>query len=102
MKMIRLLPIAVAIIFTTACASTDDAVSEAEFKAVMAEAKAAYKAVDKVGFAWRDTPKLMKKAEKAMSNGESGKALKLAKKARNQSKNAMMQYEEQKNAGPVY
>lgn len=52
------------------------------------------------GYEWRDTEKLIKAAQKAAKEGEFDKAVKLANQAKQQSSNALVQAEEQKNAGP--
>ena len=52
------------------------------------------------GYEWRDTGKLIKKAEKAAKAGDFNTAVKLANKAKNQSTMAIAQAEAQKNAGP--
>ena len=47
----------------------------------IAEAKAAIKKADSVGGAWRDSGKIIKKAEKLLAEGKRKEARKLAKKA---------------------
>jgi len=64
-------------------------------------AMAANSAVKKVNYEWRDTGKLLKKARKAKGEGKFDEAVKLAGKAERQAKNAMDQYNQQKNAKPM-
>ncbi len=49
---------------------------------------------------WRDTGKIIKAAQKAEKEGKYEEAIKLADQATRQSQNALVQAEEQKNAGP--
>ena len=56
----------------------------------------------KVNYEWRDTGKIIKKAEEAMKKEDYATAVKLANKAKTQSMLALQQYEEQKNAGPRF
>jgi len=56
----------------------------------------------KAGFEWRDTRKLIKKAQEALKKGDYDTAVKLANKAKRQSSNALKQAELAKNAGPIY
>ena len=74
--------------------------TQADAQAAIAAAKAAKKKAAAVGYEWRDTGKIIKKAEKALKAGDYAKAVKLAKKAERQSKNALAQYETNKNAQP--
>ncbi len=57
----------------------------------IAAAKEAYARAKKEGYAWRDTGKIIKKAEKALADGDEAKAIKLANKARKQSELAIEQ-----------
>lgn len=57
----------------------------------IAAAKAAQKKADSLQGAWVTTDKLIKQAEKASAEGEQGKALKLAKKARREAELAYAQ-----------
>ena len=56
----------------------------------------------KVNYEWRDTGKIIKKAEEAMKKEDYATAVKLANKAKTQIMLALQQYEEQKNAGPRF
>jgi hypothetical protein len=65
--------------------------------------KAATAEIDKakaVNYEWRDSRKILKKAEKAEKAGDHKKAMKLAKKAKQQGIIAVAQSKQQKNAGP--
>jgi len=55
-------------------------------------AKDAYKKAKSVGYAWRDTGKIIKKAEAALKKGDEKTALKLANKARFQGEAAVKQH----------
>lgn len=52
--------------------------------------------------AWRDTGSIIGKAKEAAKTGKYDDAVKLANQATQQSKDAIAQAEEQKNAGPRY
>jgi short-subunit dehydrogenase len=65
-------------------------------------ARAAQKEAKSVGFEWRDMGKVIKKAEAAAKDGKSDKAVKLANKVVAQSKQALMQAEVAKTAGPLF
>ncbi len=66
----------------------------------ISEAKAELKKARAAGFEWRDSGKMLKKAEKASKAGDYAKAEKLIAKARKQAKMAMMQAKAQMHAGP--
>lgn len=68
----------------------------------IAAAKAALKRAEDEGYAWRDTGKLIKKAEDAQQAGDCDKALDLANEARRQSEIAVQQkYEELNRIKPM-
>ncbi|MGA7802269.1 MAG: LysM peptidoglycan-binding domain-containing protein [Gammaproteobacteria bacterium] len=58
----------------------------------LAEAKAAIAKMDALDWKWRDTAKIMKKAEAAAAKGDDAKAQKLAKVAQLQAEDAINQY----------
>ena len=94
---------AFALFFAVGCAGTPEVShTKADADAAIAAAKAATKKAAGVGFEWRDTGKMIKKAEAAAKAGDFNAAVKGAKKAERQSINAYAQYEENKNAGPRY
>ena len=78
------------------------AFSGESFNDVVKSAKAEMAKAKKMNFLWRDTKKILKKAQKAYDGGDKKKALKLAKKARNQAVMAQKQARQQANARPRY
>ncbi|MCG6887172.1 MAG: hypothetical protein LJE74_08185 [Proteobacteria bacterium] len=100
MKKITLL-VAAAALFLGACASTPSqthnkndaigAITAAEHQTARAK---------NVGYEWRDTGKLIKKAQEALKNGQYDEAVKLANEAKQQSTLAIQQQQQQANAGP--
>ena len=98
MKKIAMLA-AAATLLLGACATTPS-VSKDDAMAAIDMAKQETAKAEKVNYAWRDTGKIIKQAEEAMKKEDYATAVKLANKAKNQSSNALMQYEEQKNAAP--
>lgn len=89
----------------TACATGDtskpaSAASGAE--AAISAAKAANKGAKSAEYEWRDTGKMIKKAEKLAGEGKTEAASKLAKQAEMQGKAAQMQATSQKSAGPRF
>ncbi|RKZ93505.1 MAG: hypothetical protein DRQ43_08055 [Gammaproteobacteria bacterium] len=102
---------ALAIGLATGCQSTgsssnmDSSVTEKALSAneqavqdVITNAKAALKVAKSDGYAWRDTDKFIKQAEKALAAGDTAKATSLATKAINQSELAKKQSIEQDKA----
>lgn len=75
---------------------------QGEFEALHAAAKQTLKAANAVGYQWRDSGKILKKAEKAAASGDFKKAAKLANQAREQGELALAQAKEQANAGPRF
>ncbi len=69
--------------------STNDATAAAE--QAIASAKAANTDAKAVGYEWRDTGKLIKKAEAALADGNTDEAIKLANKAQAQAEDAIKQ-----------
>lgn len=97
----KLIIIAATAILMSACASGPTHTS-AQAGTAIASAKEANKEAKKVNFEWRDTGKLIKKAQKAKGDGDFDTAVKLAKKAERQATLALAQEKEQKNAGPRF
>lgn len=60
------------------------------------DAKAAVAAAEAAGSSWRDTENLIGQAEKALSEGDTAKAIQLANEARRQAENALRQAEAEK------
>ncbi|HKJ75628.1 MAG TPA: hypothetical protein VKA64_00315 [Gammaproteobacteria bacterium] len=61
-------------------------------------AEAANERVAEVGYEWRDTGKIIQRAEQALEAGDKGTAMALAEKARQQALQAYEQYQIQKKA----
>ena len=90
-----------AILFMTGCATSGMKMSSDDnFESVASEAKAAIKKAASVDGEWRDSEKILNKAEKAAKAGDMKVALKLAKTAEFQGEMGYKQAMGQKNAGP--
>ncbi len=98
----KLLLAATAALFLNACAYTPPAASTDDAKAAISQAMEKTQQSAKVGYEWRNTGKIIKKAKAALKKGDIDTAIKLANKAGRQSDNALKQYAEQKNAGPHF
>jgi hypothetical protein len=106
----KFIPFAIAVAFALgACASGGDAgssskssLSEADAQSAIMAAEHELKRATAKGAAWRDTGKLIKKANEALKAGNFDEAAKMANKAKMQSTNAIAQAESQVNAGPRY
>ncbi len=72
------------------CATTEEG-SDNSAEAAIAGAKAANKKAKAVGYEWRDTGKMIKKAEKALEAGDEAGAIKMANKAQKQAEDAVIQ-----------
>lgn len=77
----------------TGCATTDDASEEVTAAQAIADAKAANAEAKALNYEWRDTGKLIAKAEKALEAGNDEEAIKLANKAKEQATIAVAQAE---------
>lgn len=88
---------------STACATNSGASADAAATAISA-AKASAKQASSVGAEWRDTGKMIKKAEELAAEGKTDAAIKEAKKAEMQGKAAYTQITETeaKNIGPRF
>ena len=89
----------------TACATGDTskpAAAGGGAEAAISAAKASIKGAKSAGYEWRDTGKMIKKAEKLAGEGKTEEAIKLAKKAEMQGKEAQVQATSQKSAGPRF
>lgn len=75
---------------------------DADVQKALDAATAANKKAASVGYAWRDTKKIMKKAVAAAEKGDKAKAMALANEAHTQAKLAYAQYLEQRAAGPAF
>ncbi len=86
--------------FAVGCAGTPEEETTGDAAAAIAAAKAANKKAASVHYEWRDTGKLIKKAEAALKAGNDAEAIKLANKARRQAENAYAQkFSEMKRLG---
>lgn len=70
---------------------------EATSKELIEDAKKSYKQAVKLNNPWRDTNKIIKRAEKAHNNKKYKKSVRLAKEALNQAKMAIQQHNSQKD-----
>ena len=86
------------LLMLSACASGP---TKEEVMPVIDAAKAENMAAAKMGFEWRDAGKMIKDAEAALKEGDTAKAMKLAKMAEFQGKEAQIQAKAQANAGPM-
>ena len=100
MKKIAMLA-AAATLLLGACA-TAPTVTKDDAMAAIDAAKTEQAKAKKVNYEWRDTGKMIKKAEEAVKKEDYATAVKLANKAKSQGLYAQQQYEEQKNAGPRF
>ncbi len=90
-RFLNYLGMALFIIFVTACDTTPDKQPNTASTDAIAAAKAANQRAIKEKYEWRDTGKLIKKAEKALASGNNTTAIKLANKARRQAELAVKQ-----------
>jgi len=73
-----------------------------DVKSAINAAKAAQKEAASLGFEWRDTGKIIKKAEAAAKNGKNQKAIELANKITQQLASVRKQAAIAKAAGPRF
>jgi len=83
-------------------ASNSFAADDAEVDNAIADAAAAIEKANSVGFAWRDSAKILKQAKSAAADGERDQALALAAQAEFQGEAGYAQYEANKDAGPNF
>ena len=100
MKKIAMLA-AAATLLLGACATAPTTTKE-DAMAAISSAKQEQAKAKKVKYEWRDTGKIIKKAEEAMKKEDYATAVKLANKAKTQGMLAQQQAQEQKNAGPRF
>jgi len=97
----KLLILAAVTAFTiAACGGGSPSHTKGDAAGAITAAEHQYNRAKKKNFAWRDTPKLIKKAKKALKAGDFDKAVKLAKKAKKQSTDALSQAMAANKAGP--
>ncbi|MCU7940220.1 MAG: hypothetical protein KZQ64_04645 [gamma proteobacterium symbiont of Bathyaustriella thionipta] len=83
---------------TSSNTSTELSANDQVVQSIITDAKAALADAKKEGYAWRDTGKFIKQAEKALADGNTAKATSLATKALQQSELAKKQDAEQDKA----
>lgn len=97
--------IALVSVLLSGCASnsTSDnpvAATKANYNAALEDANKSLKAAALANYIWRDSGKILKKADKAAQKGDFKIAIRLANKAKRQGDMALAQSKEQANAGP--
>lgn len=102
----NLVGLALTAILASGCAGSGNSTAsgsatEADYQAALAAAKASLKAARAMQYEWRDSGKILKKAEKAAESGHFSSAQALALKAKRQGELAVAQAESQQNAGPI-
>ena len=103
MKLISIKSLATALILTTLSLGTVSTTFAADDAATaITEAKKATNAAKKAGFEWKNWGKMYKKADAAIKDGKTDKALKIAKKLTMQGLAAQEQAKAAKNAGPRF
>ena len=98
---------AVVLAFTllSGCASTGSSDSsieptKANYNSALESANKSLKAAVQANYVWRDSGKILKKADKAAKKGDFATAIKLANKAKRQGDMALAQSKTEANAGP--
>ena len=99
MKTIIKLAVASVLALSLAACQSAPTKSLADANMALKSAMSANAVAKKMYVEWRDTGKLLKKARKAKGKGEYDKAVKLAKKAERQARNAVAQAKAQKHVG---
>jgi len=96
--------IALATLLLSGCATTgssdSSAATQESYNAAVAAAKSSIKIAKKANYEWRDSGKILKKADKVAKSGDFEKAIKMANKAKRQGELALAQSKDQANAGP--
>lgn len=83
-KISKTILLCVAIACSAGYASWAGAVDKLDVEQAIAAAKDAHQQADSVGGAWRDTGKMIKKAEQLLGEGQLEKALEIAREAEEQ------------------
>ncbi len=99
MKTIIKLAVASVLALSLAACQSAPTKSLADANMALKSAMSANAKAKKMYVEWRDTGKLLKKARKAKGKGDYDKAVKLAKKAERQARNAVAQAKAQKHVG---
>ena len=87
---------------TLAACATGPSMTEQQANNAISAAKSELNKAKNIDYAWRDTGKMIKAAEKAAKKGEYDKAVDLANEAKMQSEIAQKQYSENLNAEPRF
>ena len=74
--------------------------NKADYHVALDSASKSLKSAKSAGFEWRDSSKILKKAEKAAKSGDFNLATRLVNKAKRQGDMALAQAKIQANAGP--
>jgi len=98
--------LALATLLVTGCAGNGSSsakapATQADYNTAVSDAKMALDKAVKANYVWRDSGKILKKSAKAAKAGDFDTAIKLALKAKRQGEMAIVQAEQQKNAGPI-
>jgi hypothetical protein len=94
-----ILALAAATLLGAGCATQTAKPADAgQAAAAIAAAEASRAAAAAVGYEWRDTAKMIEDAKKAVEEKDFDKAVKLAKQAEKQGKNAVAQHQQQVEA----
>lgn len=102
-KLFAGLALAIALLSGCASSGTSDNAAPAtmdSYNSALAEANKSIKAATQANYVWRDSIKILKKADKAAKKGDFETAIKLANKAKRQGDMALAQSKEEANAGP--
>lgn len=100
MKIIIKLAVACALALSLAACTSAPTKTATEANMAIKSATTANGIAKKLYVEWRDTGDLIKKAKEATDKGDFDKAVELANQAEQQAKNAVAQYNEQKNVKP--
>lgn len=85
---------------TTSSSGSASTATQESYDAVVVAAKSSIKIAKSANYEWRDSSKILKKADKAAKSGDFEKATKLANKAKRQGELALAQSKTEANAGP--
>jgi len=96
--------IALATLLLSGCTTTgysgSASATQESYDAAVVAAKSSIKTAKSANYEWRDSGKMLKKADKAAKAGDFEKATKIANKAKRQGELALIQSKDQANAGP--
>ena len=102
LKILASIALASALLSGCASYSSDDSAAATleSYNAAVTDAKASLKTAAAANYEWRDSGKILKKAEKAAKAGDFETAIKLVNKAKQQGDLALAQSKEQAHAAP--